>query len=114
MAFQYSDPDMHDVGSFKNDEGMNRIAQKGDVFYHFTDRKPRPGDIPPGSLCSQNVPVTIRQATITRENGNVSYKIDFGPPTPASTLDAVAAHLPADMRRKKFIIKKPDCQPTKI
>ena len=108
MAFQYSDPDMHDVGTFRNDEGIQRIAQKGDVFYHFTDRKPRPGDPVPqqGAASFSNAPVTVRQATISREDGNVTYRIDYGDPTPASTLKDVAAHLPADMRRKKFVIKK--------
>ena len=110
--FQYDDPQMVHVGAFTNDEGLQRVAQKGTTYYHFTDRKPRPGD--PVSVDYKGGIVPIRFATITRDNGNVAYKIQFGPPTPASTLTGVAAALPADMRRKKFVIKNVGDEPVKL
>lgn len=102
-TFTYDDPQMVHVGAFTNSEGLNRIAQKGATYYHFTDRKPRPGDDLDYRSSSGLMPV--RMAIITRDGPDVSYNIQYGPPTPAATLQGVTAALPADMRRKKFVIK---------
>jgi hypothetical protein len=111
-TFKYDDPQMVHVGAFTNDEGLQRIAQKGTTYYHFTDRKPRAGD--PVSVDYKGGLVPVRFATITRDNGNVGYHIEWGPPTPARTLSGITAALPADMRRKKFVISSALNEPVKI
>jgi hypothetical protein len=92
------------VATFVNDEGTHEVSQDGDVFYHRTSRVPRKGD--PVSVDYKGGKTVVRAAKISRDGGNVSYEIQFGAPTPASTLERVSAALPADMRRKKFVIKK--------
>ncbi len=104
-TFKYDDPQMVHVGAFTNDEGLQRIAQKGTTYYHFTDRRSRPGEGDP----SDGRLIPMRFATISRDNnGNVVYTVKMGSLPPAKTLEGVAAALPADMRRKKFIIKSFD------
>jgi hypothetical protein len=107
MAASYDDPEMIHVGTFRNAEGLNDLAQKGAIFFHTTDRKYRQGD--PLSVDATSPPpiVNTRQGNIYREGNDVVYEVVYGTAPPSATLEGIAHMLPADMRKKKFIIRKP-------
>jgi hypothetical protein len=102
----YDDPEMIRVGTFRNTEGLNDLAQKGGIFYHTTDRKFRPGDAV--SVDNATVPTTtnVRQGQVYREGNNVVYELMYGTAPSSAVLQAISNMLPADMRKKKIIIRQ--------
>lgn len=107
--YTYPDPEMVHVGAFTNSEGINQVAQKGAIFYHFTNN-PKKG--PLDRDFGRDKP-NVRSAEIYREGDDVVYSLVYGDPPSSAVLTALAGMLPADMRSKKFIVKKP-VQPLKI
>jgi hypothetical protein len=103
----YDDPEMLHVGTFRNSEGLNDVAQKGATFYLSTDRKYKQGD--PLSVDATTPPATtnVRQGEVFREGNDVIYEVVYGTAPSSGTLEALASMLPGDMRKKKFIIRKP-------
>lgn len=104
---KYADPEMHHVGAFQSKDGMHSVAQKGAVFYHFTEVPHTPGPLDPPSKTR-----STRQARIYRDGEVVSYEIDFGAPPASADMSKVVSMLPNDMRNKKVVVRKPD--PRKI
>jgi hypothetical protein len=102
----YDDPEMIRVGTFRNSEGLNDLAQKGSTFYLSTDRKYKQGD--PVSVDAAAPPATtnVRQGEIFREGNDVVYEVVYGTAPSSTTLESIAVLLPGDMRKKKFIIRK--------
>lgn len=101
---KYSDPDMQHVGAFNSKDGMHSVAQKGAVFYHFTEVPHTPGPMDSPHMKTK----AVRQAKISREGNAVAYEIEFGNPPASGDMGKVIGMLPNDMRTKKVVVKKPD------
>lgn len=106
----YDDPEMIRVGTFRNAEGNHDLAQKGSIFYHTTERKYRPGDdLRPavmGDDASAPASTKTREGHVYREGNDVVYELVYGTVPSSDTMQSIAALLPGDMRKKKFIIRK--------
>ncbi len=102
MVYTYPDPEMVHVGAFTTNEGAHDVAQKGSSFYHFTNDPRKP---PLDRDFGRGMP-NVRSAEIFREGDSVTYQLKLGDPPSSDTMTKVASALPADMRKKKFVIKK--------